>query len=110
MGNIKIICVYKYGRRNSHLYKLKKEKMKNLSEKVLQYLAKIGPAKRLIKDVKFLLTSIKEHPVKFGAIATGALIYFLSPVDAVPDVIPIVGFLDDAAVLAGAVAGIKKML
>ena len=30
----------------------------------------------------------------------GALIYFISPVDLIPDWIPMAGFLDDAAILA----------
>ncbi len=34
----------------------------------------------------------------------GALIYFVSPVDAVPDVIPVVGYSDDLAVMVAAVA------
>ena len=33
----------------------------------------------------------------------GALIYFISPFDIFPDVLPIVGLTDDAAVLAGAI-------
>jgi len=31
----------------------------------------------------------------------GALAYFVLPIDAVPDVLPVIGFGDDAAVLAG---------
>jgi uncharacterized membrane protein YkvA (DUF1232 family) len=34
---------------------------------------------------------------------TGALIYFISPFDIFPDMLPIVGFTDDAAVMAGAI-------
>ena len=33
----------------------------------------------------------------------GALAYFVLPIDAMPDLLPIVGFTDDAAVLAGAI-------
>jgi uncharacterized membrane protein YkvA (DUF1232 family) len=33
----------------------------------------------------------------------GALIYFISPLDVLPDVLPIVGLTDDAAVVAGAI-------
>lgn len=33
----------------------------------------------------------------------GALAYFVMPLDGVPDVLPMLGFADDAAVLAGAI-------
>ena len=33
----------------------------------------------------------------------GALAYFVLPMDAVPDVLPVIGFGDDAAVLAAAI-------
>lgn len=34
----------------------------------------------------------------------GALGYFISPVDAIPDLLPVVGYTDDLTVLAGALA------
>ncbi len=37
-------------------------------------------------------------------ILVGALLYFLMPIDAIPDFIPGVGFLDDAGVIAMALA------
>ncbi|HEY1373707.1 MAG TPA: YkvA family protein [Candidatus Binatia bacterium] len=37
----------------------------------------------------------------------GALLYFLMPIDAIPDFIPGVGFLDDAGVIAMALAAAK---
>ena len=40
------------------------------------------------------------------ALAIGALLYFLSPVDLIPDVIPVVGYVDDAAVIGFVVASI----
>jgi uncharacterized membrane protein YkvA (DUF1232 family) len=33
----------------------------------------------------------------------GALAYFVLPVDAIPDVLPVLGFTDDAAVLASTI-------
>jgi uncharacterized membrane protein YkvA (DUF1232 family) len=45
------------------------------------------------------------HAKRWGrALAIGALIYLVSPIDAVPDPIPVVGLLDDAAVIGAAVA------
>ncbi len=40
------------------------------------------------------------------AIAIGALIYLVSPVDAVPDILPIVGLTDDAGVILAAVGSL----
>lgn len=40
-------------------------------------------------------------PVKTALI--GALAYFVLPMDAIPDILPVLGFADDAAVLATAV-------
>jgi uncharacterized membrane protein YkvA (DUF1232 family) len=33
----------------------------------------------------------------------GAIAYFVLPIDAIPDVLPVLGFTDDAAVLAGTI-------
>jgi len=42
-----------------------------------------------------------ETPVAIKTLIYGALGYFISPVDAIPDVIPGIGFTDDLGVLAG---------
>jgi len=42
----------------------------------------------------------KQHPLASRSLALGALIYFLSPVDFIPDITAITGFLDDFAVLS----------
>ena len=46
-------------------------------------------------------------PVWVKAIAAAALAYFILPLDAVPDLLPIVGLSDDASVLAAAFAAIS---
>ncbi|MDE7064348.1 MAG: DUF1232 domain-containing protein [Desulfovibrionaceae bacterium] len=43
-------------------------------------------------------------PKKVKMVIYGALGYFISPLDVIPDVIPVVGFTDDLGVLAAAVA------
>lgn len=45
----------------------------------------------------------RDTPLPVKATLIGALAYFVLPVDAVPDVLPVVGFTDDAAVLAAAI-------
>lgn len=46
----------------------------------------------------------KSIPPKVRLTILGALGYFISPLDLIPDVIPVVGFTDDIAVLAAAIA------
>ncbi len=41
-------------------------------------------------------------------ILVGALLYFLMPIDAIPDFVPGVGFLDDAGVIAMALTAAKS--
>ena len=42
----------------------------------------------------------KNVPIRTIAAIVGALAYFASPIDAIPDFIPFLGFTDDAAVFA----------
>jgi uncharacterized membrane protein YkvA (DUF1232 family) len=42
-------------------------------------------------------------PLPVKATLIGAIAYFVLPVDAIPDVLPALGFTDDAAVLAAAI-------
>jgi uncharacterized membrane protein YkvA (DUF1232 family) len=42
----------------------------------------------------------KDIPIETVILLIGAVIYFLMPIDAFPDFVPVAGFLDDAAVLA----------
>ncbi len=43
-------------------------------------------------------------PKRVKLILIGALTYFVLPTDAVPDILPFLGFADDAAMLAAAIA------
>jgi curved DNA-binding protein CbpA len=70
-------------------------------------LEKASPSlKRILENVKDLYhlfnDAIKKryklHPLSLGMIG-GGLLYFIMPVDLIPDVIPLVGYLDDLAVL-----------
>lgn len=44
----------------------------------------------------------KQTPVQTRMILLGALAYFVLPFDGIPDILPVLGFADDAAVLAAA--------
>ena len=45
----------------------------------------------------------RDTPLKVKAALLAALAYFVLPIDLMPDVMPILGFTDDAAVLATAI-------
>jgi uncharacterized membrane protein YkvA (DUF1232 family) len=45
----------------------------------------------------------RQTPLHVKAALVGALAYFVLPADIIPDVLPVIGYTDDAAVLAGAI-------
>ena len=45
----------------------------------------------------------RQTPLHVKAVLLGAIAYFILPTDLIPDYIPVIGFVDDAAVLAGAI-------
>jgi uncharacterized membrane protein YkvA (DUF1232 family) len=44
----------------------------------------------------------RATPIQVKAALLGALAYFVLPVDLIPDILPVLGYADDAAVLAAA--------
>ncbi|PIQ09475.1 MAG: hypothetical protein COW71_06425 [Ignavibacteriales bacterium CG18_big_fil_WC_8_21_14_2_50_31_20] len=51
-----------------------------------------------------------ETPIWVKVIIVGALGYFIFPFDAIPDVIPIAGYTDDAAVLFAAINSLSGFI
>jgi uncharacterized membrane protein YkvA (DUF1232 family) len=52
----------------------------------------------------------RDTPLQVKAALLGALAYFVLPFDAVPDVLPFLGFADDAAILATALRMVANHL
>ena len=52
----------------------------------------------------------KEMPWRSAVFALAALLYFVSPVDLVPDFIPVLGFTDDVTVVFAVLTAIRKDL
>jgi uncharacterized membrane protein YkvA (DUF1232 family) len=52
----------------------------------------------------------KDTPLWAKGLIIGALGYFIFPLDAIPDAIPVVGYSDDLAVLTAAAAAVAKFL
>lgn len=61
-----------------------------------------GAAGKLVEVVGHLLSVYKnpDTPMKYKAFIVAALGYVVLPVDAIPDIIPVVGWTDDLAVAA----------
>lgn len=51
-----------------------------------------------------------EAPWTGKAIAIGALIYLVSPIDAIPDFIPVAGLTDDVGIILAAIAKLASDL
>lgn len=64
----------------------------------------------LIKMLKDSINGKYNLPTWAIATITGAIIYVISPIDAVPDILPIVGWTDDSAVVATVVATLGKLI
>lgn len=52
----------------------------------------------------YYAASDSDTPVWAKTVIYGALGYFISPIDAIPDITPVIGYTDDLGVLAAAVA------
>jgi uncharacterized membrane protein YkvA (DUF1232 family) len=50
----------------------------------------------------------RRTPVQVKATLVGAIVYFVLPFDAIPDMVLILGFTDDAAMLAAAIRMVAK--
>lgn len=77
--------------------------LKRLESK-LRSVPKLGGALSAVPQLGMLINSwirgdYKEIPIGSIFAALAAVIYFVSPVDFIPDVIPVIGHLDDAAVV-----------
>ena len=84
------------------------EKVVNKSEDIKKKFLSGGPLSRFIEDGKLLLSIVKDYwsrayrEVPYGTIAASAftLIYVLNPFDLVPDILPVIGQVDDVAVVS----------
>ncbi len=69
-------------------------------------------AKQLQKDIPAVLLALKdaETPVAAKVLALLAVGYALSPIDLIPDFIPVIGYLDDIILLPALIALTIKLI
>ncbi len=72
-----------------------------VEENLWSKVEKVGKKLSFMKDIKALYNYMMDSNVPWyrKSIVLGALIYFITPIDSVPDLIPLVGYLDDLGVI-----------
>jgi len=77
------------------------EKEKFVEDNLWYKLEKVGKKISFAKDVMALYRYLRDSFVSWHrkAIVIAALIYFISPIDTIPDLTPLFGYLDDLGVI-----------
>ncbi|MBF0431947.1 MAG: DUF1232 domain-containing protein [Fibrobacteria bacterium] len=94
------------------------EKVVKKSSKLKNTFITEGPFKEFVDDSILLVELVKDYwngsyreiPYYSIIAVVAALIYVISPVDLIPDFIPVIGYMDDAAVVALCLKMIKNDL
>ena len=88
------------------------------SEEIQKKFSAKGPLARFIEDGQLLIAIIKDYwsgayrQIPYGSIASMVftLIYVLNPFDLVPDMLPLIGQLDDVAVMGACLILVEQDL
>jgi uncharacterized membrane protein YkvA (DUF1232 family) len=94
------------------------DKVVDRSEEIKSKFSAKGPLKRFVEDGKVLTALIKDwragryRQALYGTVAAVAfaLLYVFNPFDLLPDVLPIVGALDDATVIGAVLMLVERDL
>lgn len=95
------------------------DKLRDISEKASRSSAlRSGPFSSVVDDFRALIRLVvayargfyRQIPLDKLVVVVAGLIYVVSPVDVIPDVVPGVGFLDDAAVIAWVIKAVREEL
>ena len=78
------------------------EDIRFVDENLWTKLEKTGKKVSFAKDILALYRYLKDPFVKWyrKAVVVAALIYFIVPIDTIPDIAPLFGYLDDIGVIA----------
>lgn len=78
-----------------------REKERFVEQNLWGKLEQVGKKLSFAKDIYALFNYLRDSYVSWHrkAIVVGALIYFISPIDTIPDLAPLFGYLDDLGVI-----------
>ncbi len=78
-----------------------KKKIEVIEENLWVKLERVGEKISFAKDILALVNYMRDPKVSWHrkTIVTAALVYFISPIDAIPDISPLIGYLDDLGVI-----------
>ncbi len=94
------------------------EEAENVLDKAVKKLGKNKLIAGVLEDLRALIRMVRayvrgeyrEVPIVTVIAAMGAIVYFVVPTDAIPDFIPVVGYMDDATVVAAVLLAIRTDL
>ena len=89
------------GKSEEEVKKQNKIKTEYIEENLWYKLEKVGKKISFAKDVFALYRYMTSSLVSWHrkAIVIAGLIYFISPIDTIPDIAPLIGYLDDLGVI-----------
>ena len=90
-----------FGHDEAHMRRDETAVRRGFWRKFGRYVARVPFAEELL--TAYYCAFDRETPNHVRAALLAALAYFVMPLDAVPDVLPAIGFTDDAAVVIGAI-------
>lgn len=78
-----------------------RERSNYVEENLWSKVQRVGKKISFAKDIMALYSYMKDPYVSWHrkAIVVMGLVYFISPIDAIPDIAPLVGYLDDLGVV-----------
>lgn len=77
------------------------QKKEYVEERLWEKVERVGKKISFAKDIFALFRYMIDSNVQWyrKSIVVGALIYFIAPIDTIPDIAPLVGYLDDLGVI-----------
>ena len=77
------------------------DKVKYVEENLWEKLERVGKKISFAKDILALVKYMRDPLVSWHrkAIVVAGLVYFITPIDTIPDIIPLIGYLDDLGVI-----------